>query len=146
MRVFGPSKWRRACYVVFVIISAYTLWAFVTAIVPCNPIPKYWYPAKDGWCFPKAILWFLNAGLNIFTDFLIVILPIPAILALQLPRKQKIGVSLVFTLGFLYVPFLSLYLFGRASVEFPCTRSTGQVSSPLCTRSTGQASSLSCIV
>ncbi|KAF2174994.1 hypothetical protein K469DRAFT_703488 [Zopfia rhizophila CBS 207.26] len=51
----------------------------------------------------------MNAGLNIFTDFLIVLLPIPAIISLQLPRKQKIGVGLVFALGFLYVTFSSAY-------------------------------------
>ncbi|KAF2651524.1 hypothetical protein K491DRAFT_719793, partial [Lophiostoma macrostomum CBS 122681] len=101
LRVFGPSKWRTACYTVFVGICIYSVWSIFSSIAPCFPVQKYWLLDKvDGWCFPRAVLWFLNASLNIFTDFIIVLLPIPGILALQLPKKQKIGVSLVFLLGF----------------------------------------------
>lgn len=100
LRIFSPSSWRYACYVVLGIVSIYTIWIFINNIMPCIPIRAYWDTRVEGWCFPKAISWFTNAGLNIFTDFLVVFLPLPGILRLQLPRKQKIGVSFVFFLGF----------------------------------------------
>ncbi|KAF2727388.1 hypothetical protein EJ04DRAFT_582063 [Polyplosphaeria fusca] len=100
IRVFGPSTWRFACYAVLTFVSVYTFWAIANSIVPCYPIERYWDKSVAGWCFPNAVLWFVNASLNIFTDLLVVVLPIPGIIRLQLPRKQKIGVSLVFALGF----------------------------------------------
>ncbi|KAH7119830.1 hypothetical protein B0J11DRAFT_71123 [Dendryphion nanum] len=100
LRIFSQSSWRIACYIVFGILSVYTIWIIINNIVPCVPIHAYWDLSLQGWCFPKAISWFTNAGLNIFTDFLVVMLPLPGIFKLQLPRKQKIGVSFVFFLGF----------------------------------------------
>ncbi|KAF2110339.1 hypothetical protein BDV96DRAFT_465101, partial [Lophiotrema nucula] len=100
LRVFAPSDWRKACMVVLVFISIYTTWVILVSILSCIPIPSYWDKSINGWCFPTAVLWWVNASLNIFTDFLVVTLPIPGIAKLQLPMKQKIGVALVFALGF----------------------------------------------
>lgn len=68
----------------------------------------------SGWCFPRVETWVLNAALNILTDFLIVMLPIPAIMTLQLPIKQKIGVSLIFALGLLCVSPHPLAILGHS--------------------------------
>lgn len=113
LRVFAPSDWYKACVAVLAFITLYTLYIIIISITPCLPIHAYWDSTVQGWCFPNAVLWFVNAGLNIFTDILVVLLPIPGIFKLQLPRKQRIGVSLVFALGFLYVTLLicSLLLF-----------------------------------
>lgn len=40
---------------------------------------------------------------NIFSDVYILILPISAILGLQLPKRRKFGISLIFMAGILYV-------------------------------------------
>ena len=40
------------------------------------------------------------AGINIGIDFAVLILPLPAITQLRLPRKQKICMVLMFLLGF----------------------------------------------
>ncbi|EKG09090.1 hypothetical protein MPH_13929 [Macrophomina phaseolina MS6] len=106
-RLFAPSSWRKVYFVVLVFISIYMLWVIATSIVPCVPVKMYWDKSVQGECLPDGVLWFLNAGLNIVSDFLVVLLPIPGIFALQLPRKQKIGVSLTFALG-LFVCIISI--------------------------------------
>lgn len=83
-------------------LALYTLWVSLFSIMPCYPVHSQWDLTVKGWCFPRVAMWLLNAGLNVTTDFLIVLLPIPALVALQLPRRQKIGVTLIFALGFLY--------------------------------------------
>ncbi|KAF2009340.1 hypothetical protein BU24DRAFT_468309 [Aaosphaeria arxii CBS 175.79] len=118
LRIFAPSSWRYACYAVLAILSIYTAWIVICSIIACLPVPLYWDKSLEGWCFPKAVVWFTNAGLNIFTDFLIVLLPLPGIYKLQLPRKQKIGVSLVFLLGFFVciISIVRLYALHTGSV------------------------------
>jgi hypothetical protein len=46
-------------------------------------------------------LWWANQGLHLATDFAIVLLPMPVLSTLTLPRKQKFAVVGVFALGFL---------------------------------------------
>lgn len=41
------------------------------------------------------------AGVNVFTDFAVFTMPIPVISSLQLPKKQKAMLLIVFTLGIL---------------------------------------------
>ncbi|KAG4428195.1 hypothetical protein IFR05_016323 [Cadophora sp. M221] len=106
-RLFAPSSWRKAYLVTLTCIGIYTAWAVATSIVPCVPVRRYWDKTVQGRCLPNEVLWFLNAGLNIVSDFVVVLLPIPTVFALRLPRKQKIGVSLVFGLG-LFVCIISI--------------------------------------
>lgn len=41
--------------------------------------------------------------MNLVSDFYLLIIPIPAVLSLQLPQKKKLGVIAIFMTGFLYV-------------------------------------------
>ncbi|KAH7378762.1 hypothetical protein BKA66DRAFT_442787 [Pyrenochaeta sp. MPI-SDFR-AT-0127] len=100
IRIFNVYRWRKICYGIIGLLGLYTLWVSLFSIMPCYPIHSQWDPTVKGWCFPRVEMWLLNAALNVTTDFLIVLLPIPALVALQLPKKQKIGVTLIFALGF----------------------------------------------
>lgn len=42
-----------------------------------------------------------SASFNIFTDFYMLFLPIPAVLGLQMPTKKKVGVLAIFGTGLL---------------------------------------------
>ena len=65
----------------------------------CNPPKKFFYPNEPGHCVYPSVWKELSAwsALNVFTDFLIFLIPLPMILRLQMPFSQKIGV--VFTLA-----------------------------------------------
>lgn len=64
------------------------------------PVAYFWDKAiKGGHCMNEYAVWFTNAGVNIVTDFAIIILPMPVLRSLNLPLKQKRGLILVFTLG-----------------------------------------------
>jgi hypothetical protein len=45
----------------------------------------------------------LNGAFNIFSDFYLLLIPLPAIQKLQLPRRKKLGVYFVFFTGFGYI-------------------------------------------
>jgi hypothetical protein len=44
-------------------------------------------------------IWYVMAGVNVATDFILFVLPIPAISSLHLPRRQKLLLIIVFGLG-----------------------------------------------
>ncbi|RLL97719.1 hypothetical protein CFD26_107025 [Aspergillus turcosus] len=50
-------------------------------------------------CIPKGFLWFFNAAMNILTDLCVLVLPIPVLSHLRLPRRQKIRVIFIFATG-----------------------------------------------
>jgi len=44
-----------------------------------------------------------NAALNITTDLLVAVLPVRQLWTLQIPKRQKIALLIILTLGWLYV-------------------------------------------
>ncbi|KAF2180446.1 hypothetical protein K469DRAFT_279072 [Zopfia rhizophila CBS 207.26] len=99
-RILKVHKLRIACYTLMATVAAYRLELLVTGVFPCLPPPAFWDKRVKGKCLPGPPLWFMNAALNIVTDLLIFILPLPAIRSLKLPRRQKIGLFIIFMLGF----------------------------------------------
>lgn len=68
-----------------------------------NPYPE---DAMEGFltCWPPDdSLYFANAGLNIASDIAIVLLPLPSVWKLQIPRKDKISLIVIIVLGGLWV-------------------------------------------
>lgn len=68
----------------------------------CVPLTKFWVPTTPGTCIATSgALWIINTTFDIVTDLAIFLLPIPILKHTNLPRRQKYGLILVFTLGFL---------------------------------------------
>jgi hypothetical protein len=67
----------------------------------CMPVAAFWDPNVKGFCLDNATIWYVMAGVNVVTDFAVFTMPIPVISSLQLPKKQKAMLLIVFTLGIL---------------------------------------------
>lgn len=104
LRIFPSRKFRLACYGVMAIVAAYTTWAVVSGYVNCVPVPRFWNRKLDGYCLSFEAVWFFNASMNIATDIALLVLPMPLLSRLQLPRMQKFALMGVFAVGILYVP------------------------------------------
>jgi hypothetical protein len=101
MRIFTTRSTTRICIVLLVIVVVYGVWATVSAIFTCIPVAAYWDGTIKGKCLPKGPIWFINGGINIATDFMIVLVPATLIRQLQLSATQKIGLYMVFMVGIL---------------------------------------------
>jgi hypothetical protein len=63
-------------------------------------VPFFWNKGiHGGHCINLMAFWFSNASFNILSDIAIIILPIPVLKDLNLPKKQKYGLILVFIMG-----------------------------------------------
>ncbi|EKJ72764.1 hypothetical protein NXS19_012867 [Fusarium pseudograminearum] len=100
-------------------------WTIVIAflnILICVPVAKFWNADLPGRCLNPLLIWYIMAGFNLATDVTIFCLPLPVIKSLNLPRKQKMMLSAIFSLGF-FTCFISIYriqtLRTAASTEDP---------------------------
>ncbi|KAK3359581.1 hypothetical protein B0T25DRAFT_621071 [Lasiosphaeria hispida] len=78
-------------------------WAFTLAFLltlTCMPVAAFWDSSVKGRCLDSPTIWYIMAGVNLATDFAILIMPMPAIKSLQLPRRQKFMLIAIFGLGF----------------------------------------------
>jgi hypothetical protein len=98
-RVFTTRKFQIVCWSFIAIIVMYTLATVLACIFVCMPVQKFWRPAMEGKCLNTLASWFSNAGINIVTDFAIVILPMGVVKRLKLARKQKFLLMGVFAFG-----------------------------------------------
>ena len=83
------------------IVVAFGFAVIVASIMQCTPINKEFDPQLPGKCIQVGDVWYATASFAIITDLVIIALPINQIPSLKLPRPQKIGLILVFSIGFL---------------------------------------------
>ncbi|KAJ6155393.1 hypothetical protein N7470_005959 [Penicillium chermesinum] len=98
-RVFPTQRMRVVCWFMITVLAIYGTWAVLSAFLNCIPVAKFWDPSIDGFCLSKPGLWFSNASMHIATDLFILIIPIPALISIEIPRRHKAALIGVFALG-----------------------------------------------
>ncbi|RAK86881.1 hypothetical protein BO79DRAFT_152005 [Aspergillus costaricaensis CBS 115574] len=72
---------------IFVIITG--LWMVLSTLLFCIPINAFWDTSLPHTCLPEDVVWCLNAAFQITTDLILVVLPLPILARLNLPKRQK---------------------------------------------------------
>ncbi|KAJ5893630.1 hypothetical protein N7495_005321 [Penicillium taxi] len=103
LRIFPGFRFRLTCRIAMGIVAAYGTWAFVSGFLNCVPVAKFWNQDLHGHCLSFEAVWFFNASINIATDVVLLLLPMPLLSKLQLPRMQKFALMGVFAIGALVV-------------------------------------------
>ena len=65
----------------------------------CTPREKIWNKIVQGDCVNIATLLNTSGLFNTITDILILLVPVKAVWNLQMRKKKKLGVVLIFTVG-----------------------------------------------
>ncbi|CAI7577610.1 unnamed protein product [Penicillium glandicola] len=114
IRVFRPRRFLLAAYILMGCLVIAGLWMIFSGFIYCIPTRAFWDLSPEfhrAHCLHDAPVWFTNAGIQIFTDLLILALPMPLLWMLQLPKRKKWGVVVVFSLGILVVITSSVRLY-----------------------------------
>ncbi|KAK2730127.1 integral membrane protein [Colletotrichum kahawae] len=98
LRVLKVATTQKICKAMLVVLAVYGAWTVFGSIFMCVPVQAFWGDGT-GRCMDRLAFWFSNAALNIATDIIIVAIPIPLIRTLQISRKQKIALIMVFAVG-----------------------------------------------
>ncbi|KAK2761722.1 hypothetical protein FQN54_001550 [Arachnomyces sp. PD_36] len=99
-RIFVVKGMQITSIVLMVIVVLYGLSTIISGIWYCIPIEAFWDTTiKGAKCVNQFTLYFANAGINIATDCAILILPVPFIKKLQIPKRQKVTLVVILSLG-----------------------------------------------
>ncbi|KAJ4417854.1 hypothetical protein N0V82_005911 [Gnomoniopsis sp. IMI 355080] len=97
-RIF-PANWlQRVSLVIMVFACTWNVVQSILVAFACVPMSII-HPALAGKCLDSLTIWYIAAGINIVTDFIVWLLPLPLIQSLQLPMRQKALLCMVFGLG-----------------------------------------------
>ncbi|KAF2737808.1 hypothetical protein EJ04DRAFT_590519 [Polyplosphaeria fusca] len=102
-RIFTYKEMRMTIYIIFGICVALGIESVLTGIFTCVPVDAFWNLEKQSTaiCLDRAALYYANAGLGIATDVMVAVLPVKAVWSLRIPKRQKIALVILLTLGLL---------------------------------------------
>ncbi|CAN9281845.1 unnamed protein product [Alternaria alternata] len=94
-------QWFRLCvYASMFVVVGYNIALVFPLIFACTPFRRNWdVTITEGSCIDRTPLYMATAVLNMATDILLLILPIPMVVKLQMPRAQKAGLICIFGVG-----------------------------------------------
>lgn len=104
LRIFGVNRpFRYATWAVMSFIIGYLSCNLITLLFGCTPIAKYWKASEPGHCITLIKADYAYGSMNVGSDILLFLLPLPMVWQLQLSFKEKLGLVLVFMSGIMYV-------------------------------------------
>src|SRR6187551_2331137 len=91
-KVFRMRAEQKFLRVAFFILCLFGLWTVIGPIFTCWPVNAFWASSEgvQGTCIDRNIVAFSISGINILTDMILVIMPLPLIGGLGIPKRQKI--------------------------------------------------------
>jgi len=94
-------RWLRIVSVIIsVIVIGYSISTIFALIFPCKPVHKAWDATViEGSCINRGAVYIVQAVTNIVTDVFLLLIPIPIVWKLNMPRVQKIGLFFIFVIG-----------------------------------------------
>ena len=104
LRLFHVVSWfRLSCWGLIAVVAMYCTASIAATIFQCQPVIRAFDKDTPGKCIDTAKFWFANAGFSIATDVIILLLPMPLVWRLEVPRTQKVALVAVFAVGIFVV-------------------------------------------
>ncbi|XXH05347.1 hypothetical protein Hte_011773 [Hypoxylon texense] len=102
-RIFTVKVFLRWSRGLIVAVICYCIAFFAVYMTNCQPIYNLWHPVEWGHCREMSISDFATLGTNITLDIAIIILPMPVLWNLKMPLRNKISISIMFSIGFVTI-------------------------------------------
>ncbi|RFU23554.1 hypothetical protein B7463_g12784, partial [Scytalidium lignicola] len=102
-RLFPVQAFRKFLYFVVFLVVGWWIAVFITSLTQCRPFSYFWNqyvdPTAKGKCINISAFFLGNGGASVFTDFLILLTPIPMVWNLQMPVAKRLSILSIFALG-----------------------------------------------
>ncbi|TKW54162.1 hypothetical protein CTA1_6678 [Colletotrichum tanaceti] len=99
MRVFDTPKFRRVARFFFASLALEIILFLFLTTFQCVPIQAIWDKEIQGRCLNISYIGYGGAILSILNDIILIVLPIPDLMKLQMNRTKKVEVAFMFGLG-----------------------------------------------
>ena len=100
-RIFRVPYFKKMAWIVGAFVMAWVVTITFLFIFICVPVRKLWTPDLPGYCIDQVGTWIANAASTLLSDMVILLLPVHQTWALRLKKREKVGLTVVFGLGFL---------------------------------------------
>ncbi|KAK3173075.1 hypothetical protein OEA41_006404 [Lepraria neglecta] len=121
-RIFPGRHFRLWLWSVGLFVAIYSGIQVLSVIFQCRPIQGAWNPFIKAQCIQINLVFMILAGMNVLTDFMLLIAPLPAIWGLQMRKGMKIQLMSIFCIGG-FICVVSIYripkLHGLSLVDAP---------------------------
>ncbi|KAH7379948.1 hypothetical protein BKA64DRAFT_736545 [Cadophora sp. MPI-SDFR-AT-0126] len=124
--------WGKPTMMAYGIIFAVTFVAsIISTFVECRPFHLYWQVVPDPGNCSQAIIQLYVVGVsNMFTDLMLIFLPIPVLITVRLSVVKKLQLGFLFSIGFMIIIITAIripFTVGSKSSEtFRITWTTGE--------------------
>ena len=100
LRISPQRLFRLSLYITMAFVVGYHISFILALIFACDPVRKSWDATiLTGHCINRSAVYLINGILNVVSDFIILLLPLPMIKKIQMPLRQKILVASFFSVG-----------------------------------------------
>jgi hypothetical protein len=90
----------RVTYIVaMIVISGWNIAQLFSVVFICWPVAGFWDKTIQATCQNQHLGVYVNAAGNLVTDIAIILLPLPSLWRLHLPRSQKWALFAIFGIG-----------------------------------------------
>lgn len=93
-----------------ILVAGWTITFFFSNLFLCYPVTPLVEAFYHNSCMDGVSMWYASCITDVVVDFMILFMPIPMVLRLQLPPKQKIAVMGMFLLGATYGYSLPIFM------------------------------------
>ncbi|KLU85833.1 hypothetical protein MAPG_04853 [Magnaporthiopsis poae ATCC 64411] len=98
-RIFRSKTIQTICFWFILYVCIWAIVQTTLSSLTCIPVAIV-YPAMADKCINPLLIWYITAGMSMFTDLAIFCIPLQSVWQLQLPMRQKVMVMGIFCLGF----------------------------------------------
>jgi hypothetical protein len=99
-RLFFINKgFQRVSVIVAALVVGWMISVTIVVIFTCNPIAGAWIRTINRTCINQTAFYYGNAILNVITDIILLVMPLPMIWKLNMSMRKKVNVTLLFILG-----------------------------------------------
>lgn len=121
-RIYPSPRFRLCCEAGIIFVTLHCVAFTISIIFQCSPINSYWDHRIKRKCLNSTAIGYAGAVFSILEDFVILGMPIPQLLRLQVKTGQKIALILLFSVGSLYATFCkifpqSFYISGNVQIQ-----------------------------
>ncbi|EXK76372.1 hypothetical protein FOQG_18886 [Fusarium oxysporum f. sp. raphani 54005] len=100
LRISPSRRFRAVVCLLMAVVAGYSFSAVLVAIFQCHPVEMAWdITISDGSCIDRMAYFIAILALNVTTDLFMLVLPIPMLWKVKMPKRQKLGLIGIFMTG-----------------------------------------------
>ncbi|KAK1633934.1 hypothetical protein BDP81DRAFT_379221 [Colletotrichum phormii] len=98
-RVFTNRKFRLAVKFYMVFLFSHGFMFLLLTVFQCLPIQSIWNRSIQGHCLNMSAISYAGAACSIIEDIILIVIPIPELMKLQLGKKKRLALVCMFAIG-----------------------------------------------